>query len=204
MSKAKDKLGKSMIYKGFKRTLNNQFGTEWADQIWQSANVNLCSLEAEHPDIAGDNKMMILPAAALYKALYQYAPEQALSLLKEYGTRMGYKIAKIIHAITSIPGVSPLLWRNMPKLMRKMSSPEFGYTREIVSETKELVGVNILSCPLHDAAVQIGVPEVAQVICAMDKAYMTGFKYIQYTRTTSVAEGDGCCDYRLSFDKNKK
>lgn len=35
----------------------------------------------------------------------------------------------------------------------------------------------------------------------MDKAYMTGFKHIRYTRTTSVAEDETCCDYRLSYDK---
>ena len=85
-----------------------------------------------------------------------------------------------------------------------MSSPEMGYTRRIVSETSELVGVDILSCPLHNAAVRIGIPQAALVVCAMDKAYMTGFKYIRYTRTLSVAEGADCCDYRLSYDKYKK
>lgn len=64
--------------------------------------------------------------------------------------------------------------------------------------------MDILSCPLHAAALQIGVPEAAQIVCAMDKAYMTGFKYINYTRSTSVAEGDRCCDYRLSYDRNKR
>ena len=92
----------------------------------------------------------------------------------------------------------------MPKLMRKMSSEKAGYTRRIISETKEFVGVDILSCPLYDAAIKIGMPEVATAVCAMDKAYMTGFKHINYTRTTSVAEGDSCCDYRLSYDKSKK
>ncbi len=87
--------------------------------------------------------------------------------------------------------------------MRNSSSPEKGYTRRIVSETAELVAVDILSCPLHDAAVKIGIPEAALMVCAMDKAYMTGFKHICYTRTTSVAEGAECCDYRLSYDVQK-
>ena len=87
--------------------------------------------------------------------------------------------------------------------MRSSSSPEKGYTRRIVSETNELVGVDILSCPLYDAAIKIGIPEAALMVCAMDKAYMTGFKRIRYTRTTSVAEGAECCDYRLSYDKTK-
>lgn len=106
--------------------------------------------------------------------------------------------------LTSIPGMPELLWRHMPTLMRAMSSDKKGYTRRIVSETDELVAVDILSCPIHDSAEKLGVPEAAQVICAMDKAYMTGFRRILYTRTTSVAEGDKCCDYRLRYDRSKE
>ncbi len=198
-----DKLSRSLIFKGFQKKLNAEFGEAEALQIWQEANIHLLELECKHPDITGDNKMMILPAAALYLALQNHAPEQALPLLQTFGTKMGNKIAGIVHTVTSIPGVSKLMWKNAPKLMRNSSSPDKGYTRRIVSETNELVGVDILSCPLHDAAVKIGVPEAALVVCAMDKAYMTGFKHIRYTRTTSVAEGAECCDYRLRFDLDK-
>lgn len=198
-----DKLRKSLIFKGFRKVLNAEFGEAKVLQIWQEANGHLIKLEDAYPDITGDNKMVILPSAALYLALRNHVPEQALPLMCAYGTKLGEKIAGIIRRITSIPGVSQLIWWNAPRLMRNSSSPKKGYTRRIVSETSALVGVDILSCPLHDAAVKIGVPEAALVVCAMDKAYMSGFRYIRYTRTTSVAEGAECCDYRLSFDRNK-
>lgn len=199
----KDKLSKSMIFKGFRKVLASQFGEARAAEIWHDANANLISLERWKKELDSDSRMMILPAAALYAALQKHAPEQELTLLIEYGTQTGEKIARIVHGITSIPGLSKLLWKHMPTLMRTMSSPDKGYTRRIVSETRELVGVDILSCPLHDSAVKIGVPEAALVVCAMDKAYMTGFKHIRYTRTTSVAEGAECCDYRLRYDETK-
>lgn len=198
------KLGKSWIYKDFRETLTERFGFSRTEELWEKANTALAELEVRHPDITGDSKMMVLPAAALYRVLSQRIPNEALDMLKRYGTETGERIAEKIHGVTSIPGVSRLLWKNMPKLMRTMSSEKKGYRRKIVSESQELVAVDILSCPLHEAAVKIGMPEIAQVVCAMDKAYMTGFKYIQYTRTTSVAEGGSCCDYRLSFDKKKK
>lgn len=198
-----DKLSKSLIFKDFRKMLQEEFGTAQAALIWQEANYHLLELESKHPEITGDNKMMILPAAAIYLALRKHKPERALPLIRHYGTQMGLKIAGVIHAITSIPGVSALVWKKAPQLMRSSSSPKKGYTRRIVSETNELVGVDILSCPLHDAAIKIGVPEAALMVCAMDKAYMTGFKRIRYTRTTSVAEGAECCDYRLSYDKTK-
>lgn len=140
-----------------------------------------------------------MPAVEIYQT-----NAETLPLLREYARKLGARIGKVVHAITSIPGVSWLLWKNMPKLMRKMSSPEKGYERRIVSETKELVGVDILVCPLHQAAIRCGSPEVASVICAMDKVYMTGFKYIDYTRSTAIGDGDTYCDYRLRFDKSKK
>lgn len=194
----------NLIFNGFRKVLNDKYGKEATYAIWRKAKENTAGLKAQHPEITGDSRMMILPAAGIYLELKEYAPEEALPMLIAYGTQVGTKLRNIIHGITSIPGVPKLLWKKMPALMRKTSSPEAGYTRRIVSETSELVGVDILSCPLHDAAVKIGLPEIAQVICAMDKVYMTGFKHIRYTRTTSVAEGGECCDYRLSYDENKK
>jgi len=199
-----DGLDTSFFYRGFRKTLTAQYGAEKANAIWQDANRHLRDLKQTYPDITGDSKMMILPVAALYLSMEKHIPGDALTFLCDYGTHTGEKIAGAVHGITSIPGVSKLLWKNMPGLMRKMSSPKMGYTRRIVSETSELVAVDILSCSLHDAAVKIGIPQAALVVCAMDKAYMTGFRYIRYTRTTSVAEGADCCDYRLSYDTNKR
>ena len=181
----------------------DRFGEDVAQKIWVEANITLAQLQKQHRDLDGDSKMLILPTVSLLSALRKVMPEQALPLLTAYGRSIGEKIAGIVHGITAIPGVPELLWKTMPGLMRTMSGPGKGYTRRIVSETSELVGVDILSCPLHDAAVKIGMPEAALVVCAMDKAYMTGFRHIQYTRTTSVAEGAECCDYRLRYDPNK-
>lgn len=198
-----DMLRGSIIFKGLRKALASQLGEEIAGQIWVDANTSLAALQNQYPGLDRDSRMLILPAAAIYGALRKHAPEQALPLLTAYGTQMGEKIARIVHAVTAVPGIPRLLWKHIPRLMRRMSSEEKGYTRRIVSETTELVGVDILSCPLYDAAVKIGVPEAARFVCAMDKAYMTGFKNIRYTRTTSVAEGGECCDYRLAYDKDK-
>lgn len=201
---ASNRLGRSMVYRGFRKTLVSRFGEEKAAGLWQDANRRLADLSAAHRDLPSDARMMVLPAAALYAAMQETVPEEALPMLVTYGRAMGEKLGRIIHGVTCIPFLPELLWKHMPALMRKMSAPEKGYSRFIVAESAELVGVDILSCPIHDAAVTLGMPEVATVVCAMDKAYMTGFRRIRYTRTTSVAEGDGCCDYRLSYDKSKK
>lgn len=88
--------------------------------------------------------------------------------------------------------------------MRITSSPKKGYERRIISETTEIVGVDILRCPLCEMAKSLGVPEITEVVCLIDKGQMTGFRYIDYTRTNVLGNGDDFCDYRLRFNENKK
>lgn len=88
--------------------------------------------------------------------------------------------------------------------MRITSSPKKGYERRIISETTEIVGVDILRCPLCETAKSLGVPEITEVVCLIDKGQMTGFRYIDYTRTNVLGNGDDFCDYRLRFNENKK
>lgn len=198
-----NKLDRSIIYKKFRLVLTEQYGKAAADKIWSEADVNLKRLLKEHKAAGSDEKMMVLPLSAIYTALKKYDCENALPLLKAYGIQAGEKISAIIHKITSVPGLPQLLWSNMPALMRATSSPQKGYKRKIVSETKELVGVDILVCPLHEMAKKLGTPEITAVVCLIDKGQMAGFKHIEYTRTKALGDGDGCCDYRLKFERNK-
>ena len=54
-----DKLSRSLIFKDFRKMLTAEFGDSETSQIWQEANSHLLGLERKHPDITGDNKMMI-------------------------------------------------------------------------------------------------------------------------------------------------
>ena len=89
----------------------------------------------------------------------------------------------------------------MPKIAAKMSS---GYECENLIVTDHLCSLDVKRCPLYDKAKELGTPEAVQMICCMDKEYMTGFRGIDYIRTKSVAEGDDCCDYRLRDSRGKR
>lgn len=198
------KLDRSFVYKNFKNVLIKKYGKDQAKSIWKEANDFLTQLLKKYTQIGSDEKMMVLPLFALYIGLKSHGFENALDLLKEYGKQRGNDISRMIGKITSFPGLSRLLWKNMPTLMRKSSSPQKGYERRIVSETDELVGVDILTCPLYEMAKELGAPEIASVVCLIDKGQMAGFKYIDYTRTMALGDGDEFCDYRLRFNRNKK
>ena len=196
-------LDKQWFYRGFRKQFRAELGSQKAEAVWREAGQEYARILAIDPALKRHKGAMTLPAVALYRTLTSRG-ENAEALLNAYGDRMGRRFAGIVYGITSIPGVSRLIWRHVADIMDRMSGENLGYRRRIVSEPPDLYGVDILSCPYHELAKALGNEKAVLCICHMDKAYMKGFRHIRYERTTAVSEGAECCDYRLRFDRNKK
>ncbi|MBQ8995047.1 MAG: L-2-amino-thiazoline-4-carboxylic acid hydrolase [Oscillospiraceae bacterium] len=196
-------LDKQFFFRGIKKTLREEFGDAQSKKMWEEACDEYDRILVEDPSLKEHKGTMAIPAVALFRVLSNRGVD-AEELLNGYGRQMGVKFASIVHGITSIPGVSNYLWKNIWKIMDKMSSEELGYRRRIVSEPPEMYGVDILSCPYHEVCKELGSERAALCICSMDLEYMKGFHHIRYERESSVADGADCCRYRLRFDENKK
>lgn len=188
-------LDRSLIYRGFRGELERKYGAERAAAIWHYAGRTLQRLEQRFPQEDDQHKAMVFPAVSLYRAIEHYAPGEALELTRGYGTRVGMKLRAVLAAVSAVPGVLELLWHYMPLIARKMSD---GYQTANVVVNPHLCALDITGCLLYDCAKRLGTPQAVQMICAMDKHYMTGIRGVHYSRTRSIAEGDDCCDYRLT------
>ncbi|EUB32192.1 L-2-amino-thiazoline-4-carboxylic acid hydrolase [Olsenella uli] len=191
---AKGKLDKSFVYKRFRRDLVDRYGAEKAAAIWADANAGLQELMATHPDAEKNDLSFVFPAVAIYRSIEQHAPGEALEVTRAYGTKTGLRFRDIFRKVTALPGFPALMWKKMPTIAKKMSD---GYEFEDLVVTDHRCSLNVTGCPMYDGAKALGCPEAAQLICCMDKEYMTGFRGVRYTRTKSLAEGDDCCDYLL-------
>ena len=191
---SKSSLDKSFVFKNFRKELTDKYGDQKASVIWNYAEDELRNLESADPSADKNSLSFVFPAVALYRAVERYIPGEALAVTRAYGTKAGIRMKKIFQKVTALPGVPNLMWKNMDKIAAKMSD---GYECENLIVTDHLCSLDVTGCPLHDKAKELGTPEAVQMICCMDKEYMTGFRGIDYTRTKSVAEGDKCCDYRL-------
>ena len=196
-------LNRKWFFRGFKKDLVRRLGKAEAERIWKEAGEEYSRILTQQPDSRKHKGAMVLPSVALFRVLSE-SGQDAESLLNQYGDKMGEFFARIVHGITSIPGVDLLIWRHIEGIMDKMSGEALGYKRRIVSEPPEMFGVDILSCPYHELAKELGTESAVLCICHMDKAYMKGFRHIRYERSTAVSEGAACCDYRLRYDRNKK
>ena len=195
-------LNRQWFYRGFHKVLREVFPREQAERVWKEAGREYAKILSENPGIKRRKGSMVLPSVALYRALMKGGVD-AQGMLNGYGETMGKRFARIIHALTSIPGADRLVWRNVNRVMKMASSEKAGYRSEPVSDPPEMYGVDILSCPYHELAKELGNEKAVLCICHMDKTYSQGFKHIRYDRNSAVSEGARACEYRLRFDPEK-
>ena len=196
-------LNKHNFYKPFRKKLIAEFGDEEGDRIWEEAGQELDRITRENPGIDDRNGSMVVPLVALYRTLESHGKD-AEGLLNAFGDERGELFRKLIRVLTAPPGIDRLIWKNCERIMQFMSSPGLGYKRRITSTLPDMVGVDILSCPYHELAKELGAEKAVLANCHMDKKYMQGFHHIRYERNSSVAEGAECCDYKLSYDRGKR
>ena len=154
----------------FKKELAAKYGPEKAAAIWQYAEHVLQKLEAAEPNADKNSRTFVFPAVALYRAVDRYAPDEALAVTRAYGMNTGIRMRNIFRKMTAFPGIPTLMWKNMDKIAAKMSS---GYECRDVVVTDHLCSLDVTGCPLYDKAKALGTPEAVQMICCMDKEYMT-------------------------------
>lgn len=195
-------LNRQWFYRGFRKRLAALLGKDAADRIWEDAGKEYRHILTSRPELKRHKGAMTLPAVALYRALTARG-EDAEGLLNGYGEAMGKRFARIIHALTSLPGADRFVWRHVESVTKRASSEKHGYRSRLVSEPPEMYGVDILSCPYHELARALGDEKAVLCICHMDKEYSQGFRHIRYDRNSAVSEGARACEYRLRFDMMK-
>jgi len=194
-------LAKNFILKSFGEKATEAYGPEEGARIFALADTRYKQLQDEHMGLVETGNLLTLGCVAIYQAMADTHPDDALSLTRDFGRECGEKIGDFLHGVTRIPGMPELLWKHMDKIFAKMSD---GYDTENVYIKEDECGMDVVMCPLYEITKDLGCPEACQMICATDKVYMSAFRHIAYSRTMSVAEGDSCCDYRLRYDKTKK
>ena len=91
-----NKLDFSFVYKKFKKRLQETYGKEVASLVWKKANTKLKNLFNEYKKIGSDEKLMILPLAAIYLSMKEENLENPLELLNQYGKETGKRFSKLI------------------------------------------------------------------------------------------------------------
>ena len=109
-------LNRQWFYRGLRRRLVMALGRAQANTIWDDAGKEYQSMLSGNAALKKHKGAMVLPAVALYRALTASGAD-AEDLLNAYGDAMGRRFAGIVHCITSVPGVSGLIWRHVDSII---------------------------------------------------------------------------------------
>ncbi len=154
--------------------IRDNFDVAVATDICRLANEYSDNYINTHPNAYGSAIKVSYPFAGVYKALQKYvSKEEALQMMKDYAPQIGEKQRGKYWRFTSIPGIPTLIWANFEKIMKVAGSEKAGYRSVLYGKKGNEAGLDILSCPVVDALKEIGMPEVAPVMCAIDQVYST-------------------------------
>ena len=146
-----NKLNFSFVYKKFKKRLQETYGKEIALLIWKKADAKLKNFSAEYKNIGSDEKIMILPLAAIYLSMKEENlenPEQTnkktaleeFEAVKEKTEQAEIEIIVIL--LSARPRLNTIGIR-IPKVPQ-----EVPVAKEIPQATKKIIaGRKLLSAP---------------------------------------------------------
>ena len=116
-------------------------------------------------------------------------------MLINHSKKIAGKLRRIIHAFTSLPGMTTYLWKSVESIMQKSGSKKKGYESRIYGKDGDTASMDILVCPVFEAFKCLKCSEITCVVSEMDLIYSTGYKGIEFSRTKALGFGDECCDY---------
>lgn len=188
-----------MFFAKFKNVILAQFGEEEGNALWENAGKISADLLTGHPKAVPDAKNVAYPMAGIYLALQEkVSKEEARKLMMDYAPSAGEDVKRKLAKLTGFPGLPKLIWRHREAIMRSSGSEKKGYKSKIIDMGEESVTMYVYACPIHETLKALGMPEIAPVMCAIDKIYTTGIRGVRYHRQKSVAEGDEYCDYYIT------
>lgn len=192
-------LDKNKFFAKFKKMILTQFGEEEGNALWEHAGKISADLLAGHPQAVPDAKNVAYPMAGIYLALQEkVSKEEARKLMIDYAPSAGEDVKRQLAKLTGLPGLPKLIWRHREAIMRSSGSEKKGYRSKIIDVGVDSVTMYVYACPIHETLKELGMPEIAPVMCAIDKIYTTGIRGVRYHRQKSVAEGDEYCDYYIT------
>lgn len=140
----------------------------------------------------------ILPTVAIYKALREIDPENALPAAHAIMMELCQMGGAIVGRVMKLPGMQALFMWVLPKMADKMFGEACGFRFENYEAGKRLLKMDMTACPYCRYAQKLGCPELMEVFCDSDFATYGNLPGIRFERTQTLGTGGCCCDFKFS------
>lgn len=193
--------------RSFKVKMDELLPKEESDRAWEDAHKRLAKIYKEYPNlpkgVRSHTDKSIFPAAAIYLAIKEVAPDKAFEIMRDVMRAHTEKMGRMLAGMTKIPGFKRFFLKGWDVMSHKMFGPTAGFKNVFHPKEKDAFCMDIIECPYHKYLTELGCPEINVLFCDNDVyAYgsMPGMKFI---RTKTIGAGDELCDFRLEIDKKR-
>ena len=192
-------------YRNIKKDLIKRYGQETVQRIWEKAGANweeLCARYAHLPvKIKQHTDGQMFRMAAVYMALKEVFPEQALEILGAGVEREGRRIAKMLSRALHIPGMDYVFLRIFTKMLDSSYNEDAGFQSTKHCISKDEVYFDINACPYCKYLTEIGCPEIARFSCEIDEWIYGNLPGLEFRREGTIGTGADKCDFCLKRAK---
>ncbi|MBQ7767407.1 MAG: L-2-amino-thiazoline-4-carboxylic acid hydrolase [Oscillospiraceae bacterium] len=188
-------------FRNMKKDLVARYGKAETDRIWEKAGKNLedlCQQYAHLPEkIKAHTDGNMFRNAALYMALKEAHPEDALDIMDQGVRKEGARVAKMLSAVLHLPGTKQLMLSVFARMLDSFFGEDAGFKRTKHCISKDKVHFDIEQCPYCKYLTEIGCPEIIRFSCDVDEYIYGNLPGLEFTRTGTLGTGSACCDFCL-------
>lgn len=193
---------KNSKYPFIRSALKKRYDRATLDAVLRLAEEKYAGLAAQCADATPGEwthlKNTILPTAAVYTALLETDPDNALKVTHEALIGLCRTGNRMMQILLRIPGMKSLFMRMLPDMALSLFGREcgFDYTNYHVDQTH--LAMDTVSCPYCRYASLLGVEALMPTFCESDFATYGGLPGIRFERTQTLGTGGDRCDFRFT------
>ena len=172
-------------------------------RIWGNAHKRLYKMYSEHTDlpkgVSAHTDSFIFPAAAIYLAMREKAPETAFDIMKKVMAEKSGKMGRSLAKCCKIPGFRAFFLRMWDAMSHKMFGESCGFKNVFYPNERGCFRMDITQCPYHKYLTEQGCPEINILFCENDVHMYGDLPGMKFTRTKTIGAGDELCDFKMEI-----
>ena len=200
LKKARRKLDKNSYCREIKKVILREYSQEKAEEIWEYAARELCSMHSRFSELPKQVKMHtngIFVQAAVYFALKSADSEKAMEIVAEGASICSKKRAGFFKTMVKLPFGRTLFLKGFAFGSKKMFGEKAGFKQNILKADGNVFEMDILQCPYVHYCNALGCPELAHIFCDNDVYVYGSLNGIDFIRTQTLGAGGEKCDFRI-------
>ena len=189
------------------KEITRRWGRERMLRIRRRAEEELTALRQACRNLSAGEKQhvhgTILPRAAVYRAMLEEIPADALPLTEEAVRRAGERMSSLLRGLTAVPGMRRVYLRIFTLMAKKMFGPPAGFRQVMHRADRNEVRFDITACPYCRWCELLGCRELIGTFCQSDEYCFGRLSGIRFQRTQTLGSGGDRCDFHLTIEKQR-